>query len=880
MRVKDNNYYQKKLVYKLKNNFRKPTYRYFQDRKNIKNIDNNIGYESPSCDNILTIYKKNNEISLNQMKKSETLDRFEKENNINKNNVSAYSIYTLNSGIQNNTLYNKLIFNPSLENSHNYIMNKRNLSPITGINNDSKINNSNQINKNNITNNFYINSNLNQTYNFNISNKKQLQNYNNAILNQRLNHQIIAQPYSTIATGIDLNELNTQNQIINNREIKPKIININIQNRIPLDRNLNSHNKKKGNGYKLVKRVNNFTNFQNNFLSLNYETIHQDKNKNMQIPLTYNQILNQDQIQNNISNIGDAKLNNITNITDINKGVINPLSNQIDNLGFKTSEGINNEIINNLNNINSIQNNINPNIMNNRATNIQNNVNSNMISNRLTILPNNNIFNNITTNNLYNNNTTINQGIDPLVKELINQETNQVTNQEINSILNNSNPAFQTLPQINQNNLIDNYINNQHYIMQQKPLNTQNQFNIELTKQQMQKQNSLITEETNPYINVSTQENPHNLRLTLANNNILTNLQNDYINQEQDVNQFLNDFFQSQNSYLNQPSSQGKLFSQNNDNFKEILNNIPIEGKILKSYSASSRPGNNKMGISKTNQDSFISKLNINNINDFNIFGVLDGHGPSGHFVSKFSSLFILNYIMNNPEIKNLTNLESIYFSLKKNNYQIIKQSFMLIDNILKTQKFDSKESGSTCVLIIQIGKNIICANVGDSRAIAVFDESNDKNLNNLEMIPLSIDYKPELPEEKERILMSGGSVEQLKSRLGIGIGPYRVFAPGEDYPGLAMSRSIGDFEGKNFGIISEPGIIEYNIKENTKFIVICSDGVWEFLENEHVKNVGKNFYLNNDPNGFIQELITQSVIEWKANDDIIDDITAIVLYF
>ena len=396
----------------------------------------------------------------------------------------------------------------------------------------------------------------------------------------------------------------------------------------------------------------------------------------------------------------------------------------------------------------------------------------------------------------------------------------------------------------------------------------------------MQKQNSLISEETNPYINVSTQENPQNLRLTLANNNILTNLQNEYINQEQDVNQFLNDFFQSQNSYLNQPSSQGKLFSQNNDNFKEILNNIPIEGKILKSYSASSRPGNNKMGISKTNQDSFISKLNINNINDFNIFGVLDGHGPSGHFVSKFSSLFILNYIMNNPEIKNLTNLESIYFSLKKNNYQIIKQSFMLIDNILKTQKFDSKESGSTCVLIIQIGKNIICANVGDSRAIAVFDESNDKNLNNLEMIPLSIDYKPELPEEKERILMSGGSVEQLKSRLGIGIGPYRVFAPGEDYPGLAMSRSIGDFEGKNFGIISEPGIIEYNITENTKFIVICSDGVWEFLENEHVKNVGKNFYLNNDPNGFIQELITQSVIEWKANDYIIDDITAIVLYF
>jgi integrin-linked kinase-associated serine/threonine phosphatase 2C len=94
------------------------------------------------------------------------------------------------------------------------------------------------------------------------------------------------------------------------------------------------------------------------------------------------------------------------------------------------------------------------------------------------------------------------------------------------------------------------------------------------------------------------------------------------------------------------------------------------------------------------------------------------------------------------------------------------------------------------------------------------------------------------------------------------------------------MSRSIGDLEGKKFGIIPEPGIIEYNISSNTKYIVLCSDGVWEFLANEHVKNVGKEFYLSNNPNGFVQELITQSVIEWKGNDIVIDDITAIALFF
>ena len=94
------------------------------------------------------------------------------------------------------------------------------------------------------------------------------------------------------------------------------------------------------------------------------------------------------------------------------------------------------------------------------------------------------------------------------------------------------------------------------------------------------------------------------------------------------------------------------------------------------------------------------------------------------------------------------------------------------------------------------------------------------------------------------------------------------------------MSRSIGDLEGKNFGVIAEPGIIEFNVDDNTKYIVLCSDGVWEFLSNERVKETGKLFYLNNNPNEFVEELLKQSVIEWESNDSIIDDITAIALFF
>ena len=37
---------------------------------------------------------------------------------------------------------------------------------------------------------------------------------------------------------------------------------------------------------------------------------------------------------------------------------------------------------------------------------------------------------------------------------------------------------------------------------------------------------------------------------------------------------------------------------------------------------------------------------------------------------------------------------------------------------------------------------------------------------------------------------------QQIKNELGEGVGPYRVWKRGEGYPGLAMSRSIGDLNG------------------------------------------------------------------------------------
>ena len=322
-----------------------------------------------------------------------------------------------------------------------------------------------------------------------------------------------------------------------------------------------------------------------------------------------------------------------------------------------------------------------------------------------------------------------------------------------------------------------------------------------------------------------------------------------------------------------------------NENYINLIPNISKKlfgnnNISIKSFSHLSRAGSEDEGIPKINQDSFIALSKVNNIEDFNIFAVLDGHGPHGHLVSKYVSENLVKNIISNPAIKTLLDIETIYLTLKQNNYRIIKQSFISIDYNIRNCNFDVNDSGTTCVLLIILGNHLICANVGDSRAIAIYSENNDPNLSKLNIVPLSIDFKLEISEEKNRIIRAGGKVDKLKNSMGEGAGPLRVFKPGKDYPGLAMSRSIGDAIAKTLGVIAEPGIIEYNLNEKIKFIVLGSDGIWEFLSNEEVKNIGKIFYLNCEASDLCEELYSNSLIKWKCNDSSVDDITVIVIYF
>ena len=324
-----------------------------------------------------------------------------------------------------------------------------------------------------------------------------------------------------------------------------------------------------------------------------------------------------------------------------------------------------------------------------------------------------------------------------------------------------------------------------------------------------------------------------------------------------------------------------KSFNTNRTNKLIEINREFSTNNFIKICQATSVAGKGENGLRKINQDSYISERNINGILNFNLFGVLDGHGEHGHFVSQFVSRYIINRIKNHQLIKNLKNPKEIYNQFRANGYEILATIFVEVDFQVTKQKFNCEASGTTCVLAIQLEEHIICANVGDSRAILIFDDSSSPNLSNTKIYPLSYDCKPENPNEKQRIYECGGTVEQvLEEETGKGVGPFRVWKKGEEYPGLAMSRSIGDTEAKKIGVIPNPQIIEYEISNKSKYMLLCSDGIWEFISNEQAMNIGNKYYLRNDAAGLCHELTNKSTAIWIKEDVIIDDITVVAVFF
>ncbi len=296
-------------------------------------------------------------------------------------------------------------------------------------------------------------------------------------------------------------------------------------------------------------------------------------------------------------------------------------------------------------------------------------------------------------------------------------------------------------------------------------------------------------------------------------------------------------------------------------------NKKKVKIRKLDSYDIRTCPGS-KNGVTKINQDSYIAMTKINNINNYKIFGVFDGHGYNGEDISQSVSNYFIQYY-ENTKFYDETPIH-IFNDYKKDDYDLIRKCIINCnENLHKT--LNCEKSGTTINTIHIINTKIINTNLGDSRTI--FIDGNNK------VIQLIKDHTPDSIKEKERIYEMGGEVSRVE---WADYGPFRIWFKGENYPGLAMSRSLGDFDAEKIGVINIPEINDIDIVEkNIKICICASDGLWEFLSNDRVCELVLGYYNSDDVKGATRKLMEVARKTWEVNNNMgIDDITIIVLFF
>ena len=136
--------------------------------------------------------------------------------------------------------------------------------------------------------------------------------------------------------------------------------------------------------------------------------------------------------------------------------------------------------------------------------------------------------------------------------------------------------------------------------------------------------------------------------------------------------------------------------------------------------------------------------------------------------------------------------------------------------------------------------------------------------------------------DEIKRVINKGGVIQKFydKKKKEF-IGQEKIWMKNSDIPGLNMTRSFGDNLAHSIGVISKPDIFVYDFVGNEKFIVIASDSIWQYIDSDECVRIIKDFYeKNRDAIGALNELVTEAIKRWKKEENKIEDITAVVIFF
>jgi serine/threonine protein phosphatase PrpC len=331
------------------------------------------------------------------------------------------------------------------------------------------------------------------------------------------------------------------------------------------------------------------------------------------------------------------------------------------------------------------------------------------------------------------------------------------------------------------------------------------------------------------------------------------------------------------------------------------LGTIPAAGpgRPVLRYAYVSQRGHYPDHLNKANQDAVFMMENARGVEGQHFFGVLDGHGEYGaecaEFVrNKLPALLISDgALLSDPKLA-------------------LHRAAVEANEDLHRASVDDSLSGTTaCIALVQ-NEHLYVANVGDSRAVlaakqrvkATEDDYTSRNGSNdskqsLEAaestpvaVQLSQDQTPFRQDERERVKRYGARVltlDQIEGRKDDSVpcwaddeadcdgDPPRLWAANGTYPGTAFTRSLGDSVAEGLGVIADPEVSSIKLTPDHAFLIVATDGVWEFISSQAAVNV---VAACSTPQEAARTLVNAAYKVWLRRENRTDDITVIVISF
>lgn len=219
---------------------------------------------------------------------------------------------------------------------------------------------------------------------------------------------------------------------------------------------------------------------------------------------------------------------------------------------------------------------------------------------------------------------------------------------------------------------------------------------------------------------------------------------------------------------------------------------------------------------------------------------MFDGHG--GIDAASFTQNNLLNFILEDSHFPSM---------VKK----AVRNAFQKADNTLADTKSLDSSSGTTALIALILGRTMLIANAGDSRAVLG---------KRGRAIELSKDHKPNATSEKLRIEKLGGVI-------------FDGYLNGQ----LSVARALGDWhiksaKGSKGLLISEPEFEEVVLSEEDEFLIIGCDGLWDVMSSQYaVTIVRKELMLHNDP-----EKCSKFLVKEALKRNCCDNLTVLVICF